>query len=90
MSEQKFYRILQEFTDGWDLVAPRLTKEQSDELLNTLLNTGVNPDHLKVVDEPNPEEPNDDRAYRPFIPKESSTEDIPIQGTWPPPTPVEE
>ena len=49
---QTLYKILQQFTDEWELIDPRarkLTKEQCNALLNQYLAEGVNPNDLRAV-----------------------------------------
>jgi len=48
MTEEPRYKILQNYTGGWEAVADGVTKEQCDEILNTLLAGGINPEYLKV------------------------------------------
>lgn len=46
------YKILQLFTNEWELIdskAVKLTKEQCDTLLNYYVSEGVNPNHLRAV-----------------------------------------
>jgi hypothetical protein len=49
---EQHYKILQLFTNDWELIdekAVKLTKEQCDHLLNYYVNEGVNPNHLRAV-----------------------------------------
>jgi hypothetical protein len=50
--EQNLYKILQRFTNEWELIdsqAQKLTKEQCDALLNYYVTEGVNPNDLRAV-----------------------------------------
>jgi hypothetical protein len=48
----KTYKIEEEGTDGWELIDPKyqhLTKERCSELLEHLIEKGVNPNYLRAV-----------------------------------------
>ena len=50
--EQRLYKILQQFTNEWELIDPqarKLSKEQCDALLNQYVAEGVNPNDLRAV-----------------------------------------
>lgn len=49
--EEKLYKILQNYTDGWvaELTDCKLTKEQAKQRLNQYISEGINPNYLKVV-----------------------------------------
>ena len=53
MTDQKLYKVLRLVTTGWELAdeqAQHLTKEQCDEVLNTLVQMeGIAPSSLKAV-----------------------------------------
>ena len=53
MTDQKLYKVLRLVTTGWELAdeqAQNLTKEQCDEVLNTLVQMeGIAPSSLKAV-----------------------------------------
>ena len=49
---KQLYKILQMFTNEWELIdekAVKLTKEECDHLLNYYVSEGVNPNHLRAV-----------------------------------------
>lgn len=48
----QLYKILQLFTNDWEVIDPRatrLTREQCDALLQQYVSEGVNPNHLRAV-----------------------------------------
>lgn len=45
------YKILQYSTTGWEIVHSGLTKDQAKERLEAYMSDGVNPTHLKVINE---------------------------------------
>ena len=50
--EQRLYKILQQFTNEWELIDPqarKLSKDQCDALLNYYVAEGVNPNDLRAV-----------------------------------------
>ena len=50
--EQRLYKILQQFTNEWELIDPqarKLTKEQCDVILNECVANGENPNDLKAT-----------------------------------------
>ncbi len=50
--EQRLYKILQQFTNEWELIDPqarKLSKEQCDALLNQYVAEAVNPNDLRAV-----------------------------------------
>jgi hypothetical protein len=50
--EQRLYKILQQFTNEWELIDPqarKLTKEQCDAMLSYYVLEGVNPNDLRAV-----------------------------------------
>ncbi len=52
MEEQKFYKLVEEGTNGWHPPTEadyRLTKDQVGARYNELVGDGVSPDRLKVV-----------------------------------------
>tara|TARA_B100002019_G_C20736547_1_gene341865 strand:+ start:87 stop:254 length:168 start_codon:yes stop_codon:yes gene_type:complete len=52
MEEQKFYRLVEEGTNGWHPPTEadyRLTKEQASERYNARIQEGISPDRLKIV-----------------------------------------
>ena len=49
MTEQKLYKILQLFTEGWEVTDANLTKENCSLRLQQYLADGINPSYLKAV-----------------------------------------
>jgi hypothetical protein len=50
--EQRLYKILQQFTNEWELIDPqarKLSKEQCDAMLSYYVAEGVNPNDLRAV-----------------------------------------
>jgi hypothetical protein len=50
--EQRLYKILQQFTNEWELIDPqarKLSKEQCDAMLSYYVSEGVNPNDLRAV-----------------------------------------
>ena len=45
------YKILQCSTSGWEIVNSGLTKEQATERREAYMSDGINPTHLKVINE---------------------------------------
>ena len=51
---EKLYRIEEEGTDGWSIHDPShkgLTKEQTQQVWETLISQGVNPSRLRIIRE---------------------------------------
>ena len=49
MTEERFYKIEQAFTTGWEVIAENLTKEECKVKLDEYLAEGISPDYLRVV-----------------------------------------
>ena len=51
MTDTNYYKIMQIFTQGWEVTDTNLTKEECSVRLQQYLADGVNPNYLKVVDQ---------------------------------------
>jgi hypothetical protein len=49
MTEQKFYKIWQLYTTGWEVIDRKLTKEECDLRLREYVDSGENPNSLKAT-----------------------------------------
>jgi hypothetical protein len=49
MTETTYYKIVQVFTQGWEVTDTKLTKEECSVRLQGYLADGVNPAYLKAL-----------------------------------------
>jgi len=49
VKEEKRYRLEEEQTTGWDLIADNVSQQRCKELYDEKLNIGVNPQRLRIT-----------------------------------------
>lgn len=52
MNDQVLYRIEENYTNGWELIDPscqKLTKEECNSKIESLLANGMNPNYIRAV-----------------------------------------
>ncbi len=49
MTDQNLYKILQNYTQGWEVTDVKLTKEECKLRLQSFIADGVNPSYLKAI-----------------------------------------
>ena len=49
VKEEKRYRLEEEQTTGWDIIADNVSQERCKELYDEKLNIGVNPQRLRIT-----------------------------------------
>lgn len=49
MDQQPTYKIIEEYTSGWEEKYSSLTRDQVKEKYDYLMSQGVNPERIKIV-----------------------------------------
>lgn len=51
MTNEALYKVEEFCTTGWEVLRENLTRSQASEYLQTLINEGTNPNHLRATRE---------------------------------------